>query len=65
MIANALDKLLDDWAVLAPGEWENSVAPELDGWFAVANTEGIVAYFGNERDAYRFRLAEINRALNG
>lgn len=35
------------------------------GWFYVANEEGACAYFGKEADALRFRLAEINRRLNG
>lgn len=34
-------------------------------WFAVCNDEGIVAYFADEPTAFRFRLAEINRELNG
>ena len=35
------------------------------GWYYVANEEGACAYFGKEEDALRFRLAEINRRLNG
>jgi hypothetical protein len=35
------------------------------GWFAVENEDGIIAYFGNEHDACRFRLSEINRRLSG
>lgn len=35
------------------------------GWFYVANEEGVCAYFGKIEDALRFRLAEINRRLNG
>lgn len=58
-----LDGLLEVWAVFEPGTWENDTGPE--GWFAVANDVGIVAYFASGEDAYRFRLAEINRALNG
>jgi hypothetical protein len=58
-----LDGLLNDWAVMAPGTWENDDGPE--DWYAVTDANGIVAYFGNEDDAMRFRLAEINRALNG
>lgn len=37
----------------------------LIGWFYVANEIGVCAYFGKEEDAFRFRLAEINRRLNG
>ena len=58
-----LDDLLQVWCVDAPGLWENDTGPK--GWWAVSNDEGIVAYFGSEADAFRFRLAEINRALNG
>jgi len=35
------------------------------GWFWVCNDEGVYAYFSKESDAFRFRLAEINRRLNG
>jgi hypothetical protein len=59
----SLDVLLETWDVYGPGVWENCEGPE--GWWAVANEDGIVAYFGAESDAFRFRLAEINRALNG
>jgi hypothetical protein len=57
-----LDDLLDLWTVMEPGNWENEDGPE--GWYAVTNDEGIVAYFGNESDAFRFRLSEINRIMN-
>lgn len=56
-----LDDLLERWIVL--DEWDNSVTG-LDGWYAVASDDGIVAYFGNRADAYRWRLAMINRELN-
>lgn len=61
--SKALDELLETWSVYGPGVWENDDGPH--GWRAVANDDGIVAYFGTESDAFRFRLAEINRALNG
>lgn len=38
--------------------------PIAEGWCAVSNEEGIIAYFGNEVDAFRFRLDYINRKLN-
>lgn len=60
---NTLDSLVKDWSVSEPGAWDNDQGPL--GWYAVLNTEGIVAYFQNGADAFRFRLAEINRALNG
>lgn len=58
-----LDDMLESIAVLYPGEWYNTDGPV--GWFAVSNDEGIIAYFREESDAFRFRLAEINRKLNG
>jgi hypothetical protein len=63
MDQRTLDELLEIWSVIPPGQWENNIGPK--DWFAVANDVGIVAYFGEEADAFRFRLAEINRALNG
>lgn len=63
MKALTLDDLLETWSVLAPGMWENNDGPK--DWFTVCNDDGIAAYFANEADAFRFRLAEINRALNG
>lgn len=59
----SLDELLEAWQVLPPGMWQNATGPQ--GWYAVANDEGIVAYFSVEAAAMRFRLAEVNRALNG
>lgn len=58
-----LDEALDRWSVLGPGCWENDTGPV--GWWAVCNDDGIVAYFADETMACRFRLAEINRELNG
>lgn len=59
----SLDELLDAWSVMAPGMWENADGPE--GWWAFCNDDGITAYFRDEAAAFRFRLSEINRALNG
>lgn len=59
----SLDDLLEIWSVLAPGHWDNEQGPK--DWYAVCNDVGIIAYFGDEADANRFRLAEINRILNG
>jgi hypothetical protein len=58
-----LNELLEMWSVLAPGQWDNTEGPE--GWYAVCNDNGIVAYFADAPTAFRFRLAEINRAING
>jgi hypothetical protein len=38
--------------------------PNLSGWYAVSNNKGIIAYFGNESDALRFRLSYVNALLN-
>lgn len=58
-----LDELLEEWGVDSPGMWENDSGP-LD-WYAVENDDGIIAYFGEERDALAFRLMKINFTLNG
>jgi hypothetical protein len=60
--SNDLYRLLEEWSVLSSGQWVNDQGPR--GWWAVCNDKGIVAYFGDETDAFRFRLSEINRALN-
>ena len=66
-MTRTLNELLDVWSVLEPGAWENDLSEGslVSTWYAVANDDGIVAYFGSESDALRFRLAEINRELNG
>ncbi len=53
---------LDAVQVCAPGMWENDQGPS--DWFAVVNDDGIIAYFGDETDALRFRLDYINRQMN-
>ena len=58
----SLEQLLDEVQVIE--EFENEATGILSGWFAVANNEGIIAYFGNEKDACRFRLDYINQILN-
>ena len=61
---------LEEISVLEPGMWDNLFVDENDGgrqlkdWYAVCNTKGIIAYFGNGTDAFRFRLDYINRKLN-
>ena len=57
-----LDEMLDDISVMAPGQWENDDGP--DGWYAVVNDDGIIAYFGSETLALGFRLWYINSVLN-
>jgi len=58
----SLDNLLESWQVIAPYCWENEAGPI--GWYAVCNDIGIVAYFGNESDAFRYRMDRINAELN-
>lgn len=60
----SLDDLLEQISVMAPGCWENEQSLTLGNWWAVCNEEGIVAYFGKETDALRFRLSYINGLLN-
>lgn len=53
----------DTWLVHLPGEWENDVSEAthaLDTWYAVSNTDGIVAYFGNEVDAFDFARLKVS-----
>ncbi len=57
-----LEELLEEWSVIPPGMWENVFGPE--GWYAVSNNDGIIAYFGKEEDAFAFRLDKINTILN-
>lgn len=61
-----LDELLQSISVLEPGMWENELSKDspIKDWYAVCGDDGIVAYFGSEVDAYRFRLDLINRILN-
>lgn len=66
-----IDQLLEEWQVeeLDYGDLRDREGPEvanyLEGWYGVSNDKGIIAYFGDESDALRFRLGEINRELNG
>lgn len=60
-----IDYWLDEYHVYLPEEL-NNYPDGLRGWYAVESPEqGIMAYFANESDAFRFRLSEINRRLNG
>lgn len=68
MTMATLNEKLEQWFVMVPGQWENGLSNtiELRDWWAVGNDgDGIIAYFGSEEAAFRFRLAEINRELNG
>jgi hypothetical protein len=58
-------EIVESWTVHFPGGWENNDGPQ--GWWAVSSDDagGIVAYFQDEIAAERFRLSEVNRALEG
>lgn len=58
-----IEEALEKWQVHEPGMWENDTGPQ--GWWAVSNDDdGIVAYFAQPSDAYRWRLDQVNRDLN-
>lgn len=57
-----LSDLLENIAVMAPGQWDNEEGPK--DWFAVGDDNGIIAYCGNETLALHLRLAIINSRLN-
>lgn len=57
-----LDELLDEIAVMGPGM--APVQKEMEDWSAVTTDEGIVAWFGEEAEAFRYRLDLINQILN-
>jgi len=59
-----IETLLEEISVMDYGLWENNASESLVGWWAVATDLGIIAYFGSEQDALRFRLDYINRILN-
>lgn len=63
-MSKSLDELLEDWTVCPPGTWENDYGPK--GWYAVSSADdgGIIVYFRDEADAFRYRLDKINRILN-
>lgn len=57
-----IDALLEEYCVEKPGEWRNDHGPK--NWYGVSNNDGIIAYFGDETDAFRFRISCINARLN-
>jgi hypothetical protein len=60
-----LNDLLEDYSVMFPGQWENELSnTTLKDWYAVANDNGIIAYFAEEKDAFGYRLDRINTILN-
>ena len=61
----SLDDLLDEIQFSNVSITEHpDIAPSIDGWWHVSDNRGVFAYFAEEADAARYRLAEINRRLN-
>ena len=60
LIGKSLDELLEIVEVL---EDVNDTFP-VQGWYAVGNHVGIIAYFEEEEDACAFRMAYINTCMN-
>jgi len=57
-----LDDMLQEVSVEDPCFRDES--GDISTWFGVSDERGIIAYFGSETDALRFRLDLINRRLN-
>lgn len=53
----SLSDALERWIVHAPGQWENATGPRT--FWAVANEDGIVAYFADGQSANRYRLMMV------
>ena len=72
-IGTDLDRLLEEIAVMPcedmvddfiEGSGMHNLNTQLKKWFAVVNSQGIIAYFGEKSEAFRFRLDYINRIIN-
>ena len=57
-----LDEALRKIQVTPPGLEDDPFCPP--DWYAVADTNGNIAYFGDEHDALAFRLMLVNMMLN-
>lgn len=62
MNKKSIDELLDDISVMPPEHLDQPQSTK--DWHAVTTTDGIIAYFMRESDAFRFRLDYINGILN-
>lgn len=63
--AITLESLLQEIDVMRVAELDNHNGnPMLEDWFAVSDTNGIIAYFGEIEEALHYRLDYINRILN-
>lgn len=58
-----LGELLEEILVSEVDE-PNADYVDVTDWYAVSNSEGNIAYFGNEKHAFAFRLFLINSILN-
>lgn len=60
----SLDMLLE--AINVMDEWDNDISDVMikDGWYAVCDDTGIIAYFSDQTEAFHFRLDYINRIMN-
>lgn len=58
----SLDDVLEVYSVAHPGAHDDEHCPE--GWYAVCDDDGHIAYFAHEKDACAFRLMLCNFALN-
>ncbi len=59
-----IDQAFDNMTVYDPDDANGGPNP-LPGWWRVMDESGTIAYLPTERAAYRYRLAEINRRMNG
>lgn len=59
-----LDELLDAISVVELDRCNHQPAGLIGDWYCVLDEDGVVAWFAECRDAYRYRLDLINRRLN-
>jgi hypothetical protein len=60
----SLDRELEKISVFEPYEHGQDTPQSIDDWWAVADDDGIIAYFNSESEAFRYRLNLVNRKLN-
>lgn len=57
--------MIEELDIICPGMWENDLSESIiKDWWAVCNSEGIIAYFGNEEDACNFKEFKIQQQIN-
>lgn len=62
---NNIEDALDYFQVEWPGSRDEATDPLPDWWGVSTDDDGIIAYFSEEKLAFRFRLDLINHAFNG